>query len=300
MRRPYTVILGALFVWMLVGCGLYDGGSEPKAGRQEGYEESRAVMAPSNMKVRQVSLMADEAVAETVEMPAAGRQRMVIKTANLDLEIEKYEPWMDEVQSLVKGFDGFLVSSSTRQAYENVKRGELTIRVPQSGFAELLERLKGSAVKVEGERVGGQDVTEEFFDLEARLGNQKRTEKRFLEILEVAKTVEEILNVERELSRVREQIERLEGRRRYLKDRVDLSTVSVEWHEPYPLGSGDEGQSFWGMIVEGFERGLEGFAAVLQGLITFVIAALPAAGFLWLVVWAALRLIRWRRSRTLI
>ena len=143
-------------------------------------------------------------------------------------------------------------------------------------------------------------MPEEFFDLEARLGNQKRTEKRFQEILGVAKTVEEILDVERELSRVREQIERLEGRRRYLKDRVDLSTVSVEWHEPYPLGSGDEGQSFWGMIAEGFERGLEGFAEVLQGLITFVIAALPVVGFLWLVGWAVLRLIRWRRSRTLV
>ena len=161
VKKSYAVIGGVLFVWMLAGCGMY-GESESTGGRQEGYGESRVAMAPRNMKARQVSLVADEAAAETVEMPAAGRQRMVIKTANLDLEIEKYEPWMEGVQGLVKEFDGYIVNASTRQVYENVRRGELTIRVAQTGFEALLEKLKGSAVKVEGERVGGQDVSEEW------------------------------------------------------------------------------------------------------------------------------------------
>jgi hypothetical protein len=284
-----------LVVCLVAGCGMFDSSSQRSADLQENYLKRDS----SPRAAKAVGMLAGEAGAETAPSPPATTQRrMIIKTADLALEIESYDPWMTLVKERVEHFDGFIVSSSSRQAYENARKGELTLRVPQPRFEELLGVLKASAVKVNGEKVSGRDVSEEFFDLEARLANQKRTEKRFQEILKSAATVEDILAVERELSRVREQIERMEGRRRFLQDRVNLSTVNIDWHEPYPLGGGNQGQTLWGKIAEGFKRGIEGFADVLQGLITFVISALPVAAFLALLIWSLKRLRCWWRSRT--
>jgi len=295
--KPFLPTALVLTAFLLAGCGMFDSSSERTADFQENYLE-----ADSSLRTAKASgMLASEAAAETAPSPAVTPQRrMIIKTADLALEIEDFDPWMALVRAQVEHFDGFIVSSSTRQAYENARRGKLTLRVPQPHFEELLESLKAAAIKVSGEKVSGRDVSEEFFDLEARLANQKRTEERFQEILKVAKTVEEILAVERELSRVREQIERMEGRRRFLQDRVSLSTIDVNWHEPYPLGGGSQGQTLWDKIAEGFERGLEGFADVLRGLIFFVISAIPVVAFLALLIWVLKRLRGWWRDRTIV
>ena len=147
---------------------------------------------------------------------------------------------------------------------------------------------------------GGEDVTEEFFDLEMRLENNKRTERRFREILRDAKKVEDILAVERELSRLRQTIERLEGRRRFLKDRVDLATVRVNWHETYPVVSNPRGDGFWSIVGAGFGRGLRDFAYMLRGIITFAIGSLPLVVFLGVLIWVGVCWVRWRRGRKLL
>ena len=292
--KSFPLLTLILTICLLAGCGMFDSSSERTADFQEAYPQENA----SPRAAKAAGMLASDAAAETAPPPTAPAQRrMIIKTANLALEIESYDPWMTLVKERVEHFDGFIISSSTRQVYKNARRGKLTLRVPQPRFEELLEVLKASAVKVSGENISGRDVSEEFFDLEARLANQKRTEKRFQEILKSAKTVEDILAVERELSRVREQIERMEGRRRFLQDRVSLSTIDVDWHEPYPLGGGSQGKTLWDKIAEGFERGFEGFADVLQSLITFVISTIPVAIFLALLIWALQRLRRWWRGR---
>ena len=155
------------------------------------------------------------------------RERMVISTSHLGLEIASFEQWMPQVQKLVHEHQGYIVNASTQQVYENAKKGRLVMRIPQAHFETVLGALKSGARKEESEQRGGQDITEEFYDLAARLTNKQKTEKRFQEILQSASSVEDILAVERELSRLREEIERLKGRKRYLQDRVRLSTITI-------------------------------------------------------------------------
>lgn len=130
----------------------------------------------------------------------------------------------------------------------------------------------------------GNDVTEEFYDLTARLENKRKAEKRYQEILASAKTTKDILEVEQALTNAREEIERMEGRKRFLEDQVALSIINVNLHEPYPLvASGPYG--FLAQMRRGVERGLTGFAEVLGACITFVIAGLPIFILLFILFW---------------
>ncbi len=108
--------------------------------------------------------------------------------------------------------------------------------------------------------------------------------------------MEDILKVEAELSRVREEIEQMEGRRKFLENQTSYSTISVEWHEPYPLGVSN-GQGFWGKISDGFRNGIDGFGNVLSGVIAFVIGGLPLFVFVFIVIWLALKIIKKRRLK---
>lgn len=254
--------------------------------------------APDVGVVREAAAMTLPA-ADDAPTPTAPGERMVIKTASLDLEIDDYDAWMPQVRQQVESYGGYIVEASTRRARQDARRGHLSLRVPQDRFLQLLTDLQASARKVEGQQQGGDDITEEFFDVSARLENNRRTERRFREILQSAKKIEDVLAVERELARVRQTIEHLEGRQRYLKDRVDLATVRVNWHEPYPLAATPQGRGFWSIVFEGFEEGLRGFAHMLNAVIVFVIAGLPIFGFIAVVLWAAVRLVRWRQSRSL-
>ena len=302
---PHRLLGLLLLTGSMASCGLGEDFGEVVLKLQEPSYAAEAVQSAgransSHMVRMQKASPEPPPVPSSTTRPAAipTGERLVIKTAGLDLAINAYEPWMNQVRGLAQGHGGFIVNASTQQARQNVKKGNLTLRVPQASFIEVLETLKNSAIKVEGERQGGEDVTEEFYDVKARLDNQRRTEKRFQEILVRAKSVEEILSVERELSRVRETIERLEGRQRFLRDRVDLSTISVNWHEPYPLGSDRSGTGFWSIIGKGFRRGIERFAYVLRDLIAFSIYSLPVLGFATVVIWVVVWLVRWRRRRS--
>jgi hypothetical protein len=144
---------------------------------------------------------------------------------------------------------------------------------------------------VESENVQGNDVTEEFYDLTARLENKKKAEKRYQEILSSARTTKDILEVEQALASVREEIERFEGRKRFLSDQVAMSTINVILHEPYPLMAAGNG-GFLAKMRRGFELGIAGFADVLSACITLLIAGIPV--FL-LVFLAAVGFKKYRR-----
>jgi len=222
--------------------------------------------------------------------------RLVIKTAELFCEVENFEAAAGRMRALAEENGGYLVSSQTSIEDDNRKSGMLTLRVPADKFETTLAALKKLVKKVETENLSGNDVTEEFYDLTARLENKRRAEQRFLEILKTANKTSEILEVEQALANVREEIERLEGRKRYLSDQVALSTIIVRLHEPRPLlASGHN--SFWGKLKRGFENGIEGFGEVLSGTITFVMAGLPLLPVFWLVGWGVRKLHRSFKAR---
>jgi hypothetical protein len=211
-----------------------------------------------------------------VEAVGLYAERLVVFTARLDLVVEDVDATVDAVRLLAESHGGFVSSVNTRN-----ERGSITIRVPQRRFHDAVEEIEGLG-EVESRNLQGEDVTEEYVDLQSELTNMERQEQRLLDIMEMGSTVESVLKVEKELERVRGRIESLQGRINYLDSRVELATITVslslEPEEEPEVHLAWLPEVDWGEPVR---AGLSVLFTVTQGMIAMVIVLGPfaAVGF---------------------
>jgi len=154
-------------------------------------------------------------------------QRKLIYTAEIDLIVEDFTPVPSQVVALAKRFDGYVASSQLTGSPGSPRSGHWTIRVPVQRYDEFLPAAHELG-EVRHSSSQSRDVSEEYYDLEARIRNKKQAETRLLKHLEDSTgKLEEILKVENELDRVREKIEQMEGRMRVLNDLTSLTKVTL-------------------------------------------------------------------------
>ena len=158
--------------------------------------------------------------------------RKVISTASVSLEVAAVTESVAEIRSIAEGLGGFVEQLNSSGDAER-ERASMTIRVPQDQFFVALERIEGLG-EVSSRNMGTEDVSSQFIDLEARLKSSLREEQSLLALLERADTVSEILTIERELNRVRTDIERVQGQLNFLERRVELATILVSLSLPVP------------------------------------------------------------------
>jgi hypothetical protein len=217
---PITLLLILLLVLLttVVGCGPIIGGVASPA-----REEALEAVPPQEAREAQP-------VTADYEVESA-QERMIIRTADLSLVVKDVESSLEEIKATVKELKGYIADSNTWHQAEQL-RANLTLRVPAESLDEALERIKAVALKVESERTAGQDVTEEYTDLEAQLRNLEATEKELRELLKTVRErtgkAEEILAVHQRLTEIRGQIERIKGRMQYLERSAALATITVD------------------------------------------------------------------------
>jgi hypothetical protein len=242
----------------------------------------------------QVSL-AEAATAEAVSQATA---RKIIRNAELSIEIEAPKEAQARIASIAESLGGFVVTSEFKQsgsaASKPTETVTVVVRVPSSEFNAALEAIRGTGNRVIHEKVTGQDVTEEYIDLEARIRTQKALEGQFLEIMKQARKVEDALEVQRELAEVRSEIERLEGRRRFVDNKSSLSTITVTLQTPAPLVAATT-SGFGHDVREAFGDGIDTAVQIVLGLIRFVIVLVPVAVLILLPGWLLLRQLIKRR-----
>jgi len=144
--------------------------------------------------------------------------------------------------------------------------------VPEDKFNLLIDKISSSVEKLESKNISTVDVTEEFIDVEARIKTKKELEARYKEILKKATRVDEILNIEREMGNLRSEIESLEGRMNYLKNRIALSSLTITFYEKVASPFG-----FASKLVKALENGwtaLLWFIIILVSLWPFIILTL--------------------------
>ena len=163
-------------------------------------------------------------------------ERKVISTASISLEVENVEPAIKRVQAVIEGMGGFVENLSSSGGSRNGEQyANMTLRVPQDRFFAAVEAVEDLGV-VQSRNLGSEDVSERFIDLEARLKSSLREEQSLLSLLERTNTVSEILTVERELARVRSEVERFQGQLNFLERRVDLATIHLSMFPPQGPG----------------------------------------------------------------
>jgi hypothetical protein len=162
--------------------------------------------------------------------------RKIVKTGYITLEVKDIAESMDKVADMADDLGGYVVSSYKHE-YEGGTSGSISIRVPSERFEEVFERLRQFAVAVPYENTEAVDVTEEYVDLEARLRNLEATEAQYLALMAKAEDVEDMLMVQKELSNVREEIERIEGRMLYLERTSDMALIEISLQETKGLAA---------------------------------------------------------------
>ncbi|MHB0912078.1 MAG: DUF4349 domain-containing protein [Armatimonadota bacterium] len=181
------------------------------------------------------SMPADEALKSLTggALVLASDERMVIKSANLSLEVRDADGAVRETTAIATRFGGYITESRLDKAGDT-RQASIVMRVPAASYAKALDAASKLG-KVLSKDEEGEDVTEEFVDLDSRLRNLRREEEAFLGVLAKARSVKDILAVEAELARVRGEIERVTGRMKYLKNMVALSTINIALSEPAPM-----------------------------------------------------------------
>ncbi|MBN2240412.1 MAG: DUF4349 domain-containing protein [Dehalococcoidales bacterium] len=153
--------------------------------------------------------------------------RMIVRTGNISLVVDDVTGTIDQIKQYADTYNGYVVSSSVWKNGDKLA-GSITFRVQADMFDQALASLRNLAVEVTYENTSSQDVTEEYVDLNATLNNLEATEEQFLVILEKADTVEDILNVQKELSQVRREIETTKARMQYLEQTSSTSIIYVQ------------------------------------------------------------------------
>ncbi len=217
---------------------------------------------------------------------------MIIRNGSASVQVDSLELGIAAVQRMATTYGGFVGNTSLSAGDNQVRSATIELKIPSARYDEALAGLRPIG-KVEAVTSTAEDVGEEFVDMTARVTNARRLEERLITLLATRTgKLEDVLAVERELARVREEIERYEGRLRFLKTRVAISTLSVTIHERMPLVSAAPGENVLLEAVKDAWRNFVHFLAALiasMGVIIPIAALLAAALFGWR---------RWRRRST--
>lgn len=208
--------------------------------------------------------------------------RMIIRSGNMSIEIEKFDDTERIISEKVSQAKGFITNSTSNLNASGKKQGIIEVRIPAENYDSFISGIQGIG-KVMSQNISGRDVTEEYIDLEARQITQRELEKRLIGLLneKTAKLVD-VVEVEEKLSSVRENIERTEGRMRFLKNQSAFSTLKISLFEPSVLQTSTGGGFFY-ELGQAVKKGLNGFTEILAGLITFFIAFLPVLIFIGII-----------------
>ena len=206
---------------------------------------------------------------------------MVIRNGQASIEVDKLDPAIVKVRQLATQLGGYIGNSSVVGGHDQARSATLELKIPAQRFDEAVNGL-GTLGKVESVNSTAEDVGEEYVDISARVSNAHRLEDRLITLLATRTgKLQDVLSVERELARVREEIERYEGRLRYLKTRVAVSTLSVTVHEPVPILGQSPGEHPITAAIRQAWRNFVGFIAACIASLGVVIplGALALAGW---------------------
>jgi hypothetical protein len=295
--RFNTLLLLALVLMSLSGCGNAPESAGRIADSQAKLVEPQTTLKTEQSAIKQQSVSLNQADAANLASQAV--ERKIIRNANLTLEVTSPPETQRKISSIAESHQGFVVTSeATQRTIDDASKPAITVnlvvRVPAAQFNQTMEEIRGVSARIIQEKTTGQDVTEEFMDLEARIKNQKALEGQFLEIMKRAGKVEEALNVQRELAEVRTEIEKLEGRRRFLANQASLSTITMILQSPTQIVNA---AGFWYSIRSAFADGVDAAAAIILFLIRAVIVLLPIVILIFLPIALIARFIIKRLNR---
>lgn len=272
-----------------VAAGIRDGraNTAPRREMAAAAERSRAATAPppappeGMVAIHSVQISHDSVGAPSQPQDAVAMPSMIIRTADASVRVDSLDVAIAQLRQLGQRLGGYVANSALEVGGDQARSARLELKIPSARFDEAIGGLKPIG-RVESVNISTEDVGEEFVDVSARVSNAHRLESRLIDLL-ARRTgkLEDVLQVERELARVREEIERYEGRIRYLRTRTAISTLSVTAHERAPILR-QPGRS---PLAEASVQAWRNFISFLSALIAALGVLIPLGLVLGGVAW---------------
>jgi hypothetical protein len=223
--------------------------------------------------------------------PAPARKRKIILNYTISLEVKDLAAAQEVVKQLAESNGGYVFNSSRAGDESGSAMGRISIRVLSGKANTVMKGIRGLG-RVESENSTAEDITEQYVDMEARLNNAKSSEARLLGLYRQAGKLSDVLAVEKELTRVRGDIEAFEAQKKNWDILTEMVTIEISLHEP--SGGFPSGHRFWSTITGAFGQSVEVIAISLRALIVFVAGVLP-----WLAVFGPIfyLFVKWRRKK---
>ncbi|WP_160720285.1 DUF4349 domain-containing protein [Bacillus sp. USDA818B3_A] len=274
MRKSLKVLS---IVCMVLFFGLSGCSSQAKDESAKMSTENKEMMDSAQSGKGEEALSASENTEKDQTADTVPVNQMVIYQADLELRVKNFEKTVQNLENKVKNYGGYIAESNvTRDGNEQVS-GLLKLRIPQEHFQDFLTDAEGQAVEVLQRNINGQDVTEEYVDLESRLKSKKAVEERLLSFMKNAAKTEDLLKISDDLASVQEEIEVIEGRMKYLKNQTSFSTVNITLYETkVVIPNLDKDQlNTWEKIKKQFMKSTNLLLAALSGIVVFILGNLP-------------------------
>ncbi|OPY39295.1 MAG: hypothetical protein A4E35_00065 [Methanoregula sp. PtaU1.Bin051] len=287
MKKIVAVIILICLAVAATGCIGFPGNFESSPATQRTvYTESPDWGGLATQKSQSIEYAAPVPALSTDQSeagPAVDVETKIIKTSYISLEVMDVVASVDSLKALATGKGGYISSSNLQKGSTGRLTATVIMRIPQAQFESVLENVKASGT-VKSVSTRGEDVTEQYVDLEAQKTSYQNQLAQYNEIMKRAVNVEDVIKIQEQIDRVRTELDRLEGRLRYLNSRIDLSTITVNLEEPEPVG-GETGHSF----ITAINEGIAGFFGMIDVIIILFITFLPliiigGAGY-WIYHW---------------
>ncbi len=293
LKNLIFAVVGAVFLIFTAACS---NGSEESALTEDNAPTNEMATSEESVQENKVGeLGSDDAV--TSEKKQVQSERKVAYEGDLSLEVKGLDDFLPLVEKKTSELGGYMVESAVYKESEEHRGAHLTVRVPADHFNDFLAYVEENSTEVHNRNVRGQDVTEEYVDLESRLKAKKAVEERLLAFMEEAQKTEDLLKISDDLGRIQEEIEQLQGRMKYLDNRIEYAVVTMNVSESYsPKLQNREELNTWDKTKDVFISTLNGLSAFASWIFVAIVGFSPVLillGIIGAVVWLLLR----RRNR---
>jgi hypothetical protein len=228
------------------------------------------IALPSKAEVDQVKFV-KPVIAKSEDVTEKIEQK-IVKTGNLRFETKDLEDTYNQVVKNTKAFGGTIQNDNSGKDSETIYRN-LIIRIPSQNFDAFIQNISKGVSYFDNKQISAEDVTAQYIDIDTRLKAKKALENRYLELLKKANKVSEMLEIEAQLSAIREEIEAKQGQLNYLKNQISLSTITIEFYKPIAQESGatvSYGTKIWNAIKSGFNS-FSGFFILILSIWPFLL-----------------------------
>jgi len=249
----------------------------------ESFTERELVATDDSDHSNESSVEESESFAD--ESAELKTDRMIIHTAHLQIQVKDFNKTQLNIENKVEKYGGYIVDSNVYKENDQQLSGHMTVRIPEKHFQTFLTDTEEEAAEVLARNVSGQDVTEQYVDLESRLKSKRAVEERLLAFMEEAKKTEDLLKISNDLATVQEDIEVIVGKMKYLENQSAYSTIEIAMHEDRVIVPGLDNKDLntWEKTKKQLATSLNFLLTAGSGLIVFFIGNLPVILILLIV-----------------